>query len=98
MAKHPVSAPPEKKEKTVWQVNVYSEYDKEHVLMTLEKSVRDVIKNWNCVDYAISSTQYELDSVNMLQTMRRCGYVPIGDANGKFKAVQGMYRFKFISQ
>lgn len=98
MAKHPVSAPAEKKDKPVWTVGVYSEYDKTHVQMTLEKSVRDVIKNWNCCDYAISSAQYELDSGTIRQTMKRCGYVPAGDANGKFEATQGMYRFKFIGE
>jgi hypothetical protein len=95
MSKHPVAEQKQKIEKQVWQIGVWSDYDKATIPMTLEKSVRDVIKNHNCADYGISKEKFDESKENaseFMQTMKRCDYQP-ALINGKFLPSNGMYRF-----
>jgi hypothetical protein len=66
--------------------------------MTLEKSVRDVIKNWDGVDYGVMSSLYSEKKNEVLDTMKRCGYAPVKNKVGGFNETSGFYLFRKIPQ
>ena len=79
-------------------MTVWSEYEKAHKQMTLEQAVRDSIKYWGAPTFGVSTAWYAEPGPSGLvtATMKRCGYEPILDRNGKFEPVNGMYNFQYI--
>lgn len=79
-------------------VSVFCIHQKTHVKMTLEKSVRDTLKNHNSADYGVNASVYNSDKKMkdlIHQTMKRCEYVPIL-RNGKMLESSGAYWFKKV--
>ncbi len=93
MSDRPVLPPAE------YLVSYYCVHQNKHVVMSLEKSVRDVVKNHDGTDYGVNSSKYDEDKrVKKLvdDVMKRCGYKPKLNKDGKFKASSGAYWFKFV--
>lgn len=85
--------PPPPRTMTAW-----STYEKQNIQMTLEQAVRDTIKNWDAVDFAVSEQWYAEPGTSgpVVATMKRCGYVPVLNKHGKFEIVSGMYTFTHV--
>lgn len=85
--------PPPPKTMTAWSM-----YEKLNIQMTLEQAVRDTIKNWDAVDFAVSEGWYAEpgSSGSVVVTMKRCNYVPVLNKYGRFESVGGVYTFTHV--
>lgn len=71
----------------------YSEREKRYVQMTLEQAVRD--PSWGFPTWGISIEWFNEDKT-ITSIMKRCGYEPELNENGKFIPFRGMYCFEPI--
>lgn len=64
-------------------LTVWDDANKCHSRMTLLQSVEQIIQEWSALDYGIMKEIFEEDSVAIKSAMKKLGYYPLMNVNGK---------------